>query len=160
MGAVVPSLFLPLRVVLRLSVCVCVVLAGCASTPSAAPVPASSGWNVFHEKKDRRESLSVSAPGQQARTVVVRTPYRIKRYLISTDGNYLAYLTNEYGNYAIFVQHRTAELRVKCATVKDSDGELEFGSGDKVTYRSKKEDISIRLTDVREKLKQQFGFVR
>jgi hypothetical protein len=138
----------------------CCVVAGCASTSAPVATVGEAAWSVFHEKKDRRESLSVSAPGQQARTVVVRTPYRIKRYQISADGNYLAYLTNEYGAYALFVQHRVAELRIKCATVKDSDGELEFSGGDRVVYRSKRDDISIRLADVREKLKQQFGFAR
>lgn len=151
--------FSQLRIGLQITFFSGFILTGCVSAPTAS-APTSSAWNVFHEKKDRRESLSVSAPGQQTKTVVVRTPYRIKRYLISADGNYLAYLTNEYGNYAIFVQHRVAELRVKWATVKDSDGELEFTSPDNVTYRSKKDDISIRLADVREKLKQQFGSIR
>ena len=117
-----------------------------------------SAWSIFHERKDRRESLLVSGPGEKGRTVVVRTPYKIKTYLISTDGTYLAYLTNEYGEFAIFVQHRIAELRLKYATVKDSDGEFEFTSSDNVTYRSKKDNVTIRLADVREKLKKQFGF--
>lgn len=117
-----------------------------------------SSWSIFHEKKNRRESLLVSGPGEKGRTLVVRTPYKIKKYMISADGTYLAYLTNEYGQYAIFVQHRTAELRLKYATVKDSDGEFEFTSTDKVVYRSAKDDISIPLVDVRKKLKTQFGF--
>jgi hypothetical protein len=143
---------------LQLVMAVCCVLVGCASSPAPVAPVSISAWSVFHEKKDRRESLSVIGPGEKQRTVVVRTPYKIKRYLISSDGTYLAYLTNEYGEFAIFVQHRIAELRLKLATVKDSDGEFEFISADKVVYRSKKDEVSIRLADVRDKLKLQFGF--
>jgi dipeptidyl aminopeptidase/acylaminoacyl peptidase len=146
---------------LQFVVLACCVLLGCASSPAPAGTSAPvsiSAWSVFHEKKDRRESLSVIGPGENGRTVVVRTPYKIKQYLISPDGTYLAYLTNEYGEFAIFVQHRIAELRLKYATVKDSDGEFEFTSADKIVYRSKKDDVSIQLGDVREKLKRQFGF--
>jgi hypothetical protein len=144
---------------LQVAVLLCCALLGCASAP--APTISSlsvAAWNLFHETKDRQESLFVSGPGEKGRMLAVRTPYKIKKYMISTDGTYLAYLTNEYGDYAIFVQHRIAELRLKYATVKDSDGQFEFTSNDKVTYRSKKEEIAIQLADVREKLKKQFGF--
>jgi hypothetical protein len=148
---------------LQLTVLVCCVLLGCASSPGPTGATAGSSmslsaWNIFHEKKDRREQLLVTGPGEKGRTVVVRTPYKIKKYLISNDGTYLAYLTNEYGDYAIFVQHRIAELRLKYATVKDADGEFEFTSNDTVVYRSRKDDVAIQLADVRDKLKKQFGF--
>ena len=68
----------------------------------------------------------------------------------------IAYVSREYAEPELFIQQLRSGMRLNWVRVKDVAGHLEFKEG-VVTYKSKSDNITVRLEDVSKRLKEKFG---